>query len=122
MINNPIRQLQIPNLINKDILEDIIFNDNMKILFEYEFDELSINILRLEIYDFLNNNPSKYSFPPTLKYIETKTPLNIIKDTLESKIIDAIENNTFRLLDNHITINEKNTVVIDCNIEKIKKQ
>ena len=108
----PIRQLQIPNLINQDILEDVIFTEDINVIIQYEFDEVVMDMLCLEVSGKL---------PPTFRHITiSNTPLDIIKSKLESRIVDSIENNTFKLIKNSITIDGL-IVKIDCSLKVIPK-
>lgn len=112
MPNQPVRQLQIPNILNKDITDDIQFTENTNVSFEYTFDQQLIELLYLEI---------SGNLPATLRYIDMfKSPLNLIKSTLESRIIDSIENSSFILENNSITIDGL-VVRIDCNLKIIPK-
>ena len=106
----PVRQLQIPNLLNIDITENMVFSENTNVQIEYEFDEDLMCILSKELHD---SNSIKYY---NLKY----SPLSRIRDTINSKIIDSIENNLFTIDSNYITINGT-SVIINCNLKLFNK-
>jgi uncharacterized protein YjiK len=105
-----VRQLQISELFNRDIVEDIIFNEEITVSFEYDFGYLGMKMLEIELL-----TGEEY----TDKLFEVSdSPLRIIKRTLNGKIIDAIENNTFKFIDGTISFDFDNTlVVIDCRLQ-----
>lgn len=94
-LSQPIRQLQIPNLNGIDIVEDVIIENCKKVIITYEFNRTMMLLLELEV---MHNVNIKDEIP----HWHGSSPLECIKDTFEAKIIDAIENQKFKLIANSI--------------------
>lgn len=102
------RELIIPNLNKINLLKDHIITENMSVSIEYEYDDISWKWLLLEL------TGEQLKLPITIKI----SPLDRINDTLKGKILDKIENNSFKLVDHTYTIfEEERKIYINCNLQ-----
>ena len=113
-----IRQFEIPNLICHDITEDIIFSEEIKLEITYDFDTAAAILI---LFDELGIR----ELTGTLKHVSHFSTLEMIKNTLEGKIIDAIENNTFKLIGNKVSAYmdglNNYTITVHCDLQLLKK-
>jgi len=112
------RQLQIPNLTNKDILEDIVFSEKQKVSIIINCGELVLDILKMEIDNLYLVN--KIPIFPKGITIES-TPLSRLIDMLDSKITDALENNNYKIDTDDIIFSPNDDVIVKGTLYSTKK-